>query len=778
MAHTSSVSRIGNLPLELTSFVGRRRELAEAKKLLATSRLVTLSGVGGVGKTRLALRVSAEVRRAFGDGVWLVDLGQLRDPMLVAHSVAGVLGLRDQSGRSPLDALREYLASRRLLLVLDNCEHVIESCAEVAEALLRSTPGLHILATSREPLAVPGEMVLPVPSLPVPDPEKPSSVRELPRYDAARLFADRAAAALNGFAFTDDNREAVARICHDLEGLPLAIELAAARLRALSAEQIAQRLSDRYRLLIGGLRGVPLRHQTLRSCIEWSHDLCSPKDKLLWARVSVFAGDFGLDAAEAVCAGDGLPVKQVLGHVSSLVDKSVLIRDHRGRNARYRLLETIREFGCERLEESGEYATVRRRHRDWYERLVSQADADWLSSRQVDWFSRLDSEHANIQAAVDFCLTEPGEAESGLRILTGLFHFYWWGRGWAREGRHWLDQALKLATEPTPSRARALLTDASLALADGEFETGRRRSAEARAIADAHDDPGLTALVGWISGSAAMYRGDLPGAIADFESGLSVLPSDTDLPLRLDLLLSYSVAAGVAGDEKRAIACHEATLKLTEPVGECFHRSYALWALGLLALNQGEHRRAAELQQESLRLRRGLRDLTGAGWSLESLAWAEGTAARHARAATLLGAADQLWEVMGRPLRTYQHLIGNHDACDREARRALGKARFDVAFQRGRGFDFEEAMAYALEEDLESTPATEAEVETPLTRRERQVAELVAEGLTNREIAARLVISTRTVESHVEKILSKLGFSSRARVAAWIAAHPQALERR
>lgn len=376
--------------------------------------------------------------------------------------------------------------------------------------------------------------------MPVPDPEKPSSVRELPRYDAARLFADRAAAALNGFAFTDDNREAIARICHDLEGLPLAIELAAARLRALSAEQIAQRLSDRYRLL-----------------------------------------------------------------------------------------ETIREFGCERLEESGEYATVRRRHRDWYERLVTQADADWLSSRQVDWFSRLDSEHANIQAAVDFCLTEPGEAESGLRILTGLFHFYWWGRGWAREGRHWLDQALKLATEPTPSRARALLTDASLALADGEFETGRRRSAEARAIADAHDDPGLTALVGWISGSAAMYRGDLPGAIADFESGLSVLPSDTDLPLRLDLLLSYSVAAGVAGDQKRAIACHEATLKLTEPVGECFHRSYALWALGLLALNQGEHRRAAELQQESLRLRRGLRDLTGAGWSLESLAWAEGTAAIH-----------------------------------------------------------------------------------------------------------------------------------------------------
>lgn len=755
--------------MALSSFVGRSRDVAEVRRLLSSSRLVTLTGPGGVGKTRLALEVANAVRRLFPDGMVVVELDQVSDPALVVNKVAVSVGLREQAGRAPLEMLTDYLASRQLLLVLDNSEHVIDAIADLAEALLQACPHLRILATSREWLGIGGEVIMPVPPLGLPEADQPEG-RNLLEYGAVELFVDRATAVLSDYRLTDDNRFEVAEICRRLDGLPLAIELAAARLRALSEKEVLARLSDHLHLLSAPPRShAPSRQRTLRSCIEWSHGLCSAREQLLWARLSVFVGGFELDTAEEVCAGEGLPAADVLQTVSSLIDKSILVGERHAEVVRYRMLDTIREFGRERLTETGELAGLRRRHRDACLRLVERADADWVSPRQVGWFARLDREHANIQTAVDYSLTEPGEVEAAMRMLAGLFHFYWWGRGWAREGRLWLARALDRPSPPSAVRARALLTDASLALADGEFDVGRQRLEAARAILTTVTDPGSAAFAWWVEGSIGLYTGDLPAATAAFEEGLALLEPDRDLTVRLDVLLSYSSALALLGDAERATWCHDEFLRITEPAGESFHRAYALWTFGLFAMQQGDLPRAAELIRQSIDLRRTIRDLTGLGWSQESLAWAESALGHHEQAATLLGAADRLWEIMGRPLRTYQHLYPSHEACVRTAEEQLGTTRFEAAFERGRALSIDDGIAYALGEHAAPAAPAMPEADTTLTARERETAELIAEGLSNRQIATRLSISVRTVESHAQHILTKLDFRSRAQIASWVA---------
>jgi predicted ATPase/DNA-binding CsgD family transcriptional regulator len=766
--------RVGNLPSELSSFIGRRRELSEVRRLLAEARLVTLTGVAGIGKTRLALRLAAEVARAFPDGVWLVDLGQVQDAGLVAHTVAATLGLREPPGNRPTTAtLTEYLADRRLLLVLDNCEHLVDAVAQLADRLLRAAGGLRILATSRESLAMGGETIFPVPPLSLPDPGSPPPASALNRYEAVSLFIERAAAVAPGVRLTEDDSAAVVMICHRLEGLPLAIELAAARLPVLPPSQILERLSDRYRILVRRGPVGPPRHQTLRACIAWSYDLCTTAERALWARLAVFSGGFELDAAEGVCAGGHVAADEVLDLVSSLVNKSILVCERHDEVVRYRPLETLREFGRERLRETGEERGLRRRHRDWYEGLITQAYAEWASRRQADWFGRLDREHANVQVAMDYCLTEPGEAESTMRMLLPLFHFYFWARGWYREGRQWIERARAL-TPPSTLRATVLLREVAFLVSAGDFATANDRLAEGRALAEELGDPIVLAHAAYAEGMAAQYRGELAQSIASFERGLVLLPEGVDLPLRLDLLLAFAVSAGAAGNEERAVSAHETTLALTEPMGEAFHRSYALWALGLLAFQQGDIDRAADLQRRSLGLRRQCGDVTGIGWSLEFLAWPEGAAGRHLRAAMLLGAADQMWEMTGLSLRAFQHLVPYHDDCERRARKTLGDTAFEAAFQQGRDLGVEDVIRYALDEvppPPNADPSGMPRPESALTRREWQVAELIADGRSNREVAATLVISTRTAESHVEHILVKLGLTNRVQVAAWLRAH-------
>jgi predicted ATPase/DNA-binding CsgD family transcriptional regulator len=752
---------------------------------------VTLTGVGGVGKTRLALRAAAGLARAFGDGVWLVRLDQLRAEALVPQAAATTLGLHQRAGDSRVASLAEYLAGRQLLLVLDNCEHLVNAVAKLVDLLLRAAPGLRVLATSREALNIDGETVLAVPPLAVPplpvpeaQPDQPLSLAELRLFPAVRLFAERAAQAVPGFSVTEGNMAAVATICHRLEGLPLALELAAARTRVLSPEQIDARLGDRLGLLTRGSRINPERQRTLRASIEWSYELCSGPERLLWERLSVFADGFELDAVEGICADHRLAAKEVLELLAALADKSILLADYGEHGVRYRLTETLREHGQERLQQAGEYTALRRRHRDWHEQLARQADTGWHGPRAADLAARLSREHANVRVAQDFCLAEPGEAEAqaGLRIALHVWRFYYWDAGYISEGRHQLGQALAQAGEPTVWRAQGLLLAGLLAAISNDRGPSQALLAEGTGLGRQLNDRATLAFASYCAGMARLCAGDLPRAISHYEDGLAALPAAADQGrLRALLLAALASAAGLAGDEDRVATWDRELAALTEAGGDLIRRWYSAcsqWALGLVAWHRGDLDRATDLQQQSLRLREGLGDRLGVTYCLETLAWTAASAQHYEHAAVLLSAANGLRRSMTLTLDGQQHLAGYHSDCERQARQALGEAAFQAAYDHGLQLSPEDALANAapqstLSDKPPTPPSAEPEAPAPpLTRRETQVARLIADGYSNKEIAARLVISQRTAEGHVEHILTKLGFTSRAQIAVWIAASP------
>nr|WP_271208860.1 protein kinase [Rhodococcus wratislaviensis]GLK33205.1 hypothetical protein GCM10017611_00470 [Rhodococcus wratislaviensis] len=765
---------VGNLPFELTSFVGRRRELTESKHLLSASRLVTLTGIGGVGKTRLALRVANDVRRDFGDGVRLVELGELRDGSLLVDMVAAALGLRDQPARQLEDVVTEFLASRHLLLLLDNCEQVVEAVAALAEMLLRTCPQLWILATSREPLSIGGEVVLRVPPLTVPDPDREPSLRGLPRYDSVTLFAQRAAAAVPGFELTEDNRVTVARICRQLDGLPLPIELAAARLRAMSPEQILQRLTDRYTLLTLGNRGAPTRQQTLRLSIDWSHELCTPREQQLWARLSVFAGSFELDAAEEICGEDMAP-EMVLDAVTALVDKSILVREDAGVAVRFRMLETLRDYGREKAEQTGVHSVLRRWHRDWYQRLVLQVKDEWIGPQQLEWIARLEREQPNLREAMEFCTSgeTDADAEAGLRIAAALFPF-WLSRGLFREGRHWLYRALaRQSGQPTVARVEALYADSVLAGVQGDIPASTALVEEAQVLVEHMTDPLARARITHADGLLGLVTGDLSRACTRMEEALEVFTARGDLSSRVWMLFMLGLVYELQGDAHRAIGCHQQVLDITESHGESVYRSYSLWALGVAALQQGDRGQAAQLLEQCLRLTRLVDDPLTSALTLEAIAWLAAAEDGARRAAILMGAAEALGRAMGSSSVLFPTLLARHEDCERITRTALGQRAFESARREGAVLGFEDAVAYGLGEFLHATAPSAGSSPTALTKRERQVADLVAQGLTNKAIAASLVISPRTAQGHVEHILTKLGFTSRTQIAGWVLEHAQ-----
>jgi predicted ATPase/DNA-binding NarL/FixJ family response regulator len=781
--------KVANLPVELTSFVGRRRQLGELRDLLAASRLVTVTGVGGAGKTRLAVRVAAEARRGFAGGMWFVDLTELENPGLpsreihdldvLAYLVLAAFGLRQDGGKAPMRQLAGFLADRPALLVLDNCEHLIPACAWLADALLRLCPAVRILATSREPLTISGEVLYPLPPLRTPGPHPHPDPAGLTRYESVALFQARARATVPGFAVTDGNADAVAELCRRLDGLPLAIELAASRVRVLQPAQILERLADRFTTLARVSHAAPARQQTLRACVEWSFDLCTKPERLLWARSSVFVGGFELDAVEGVCTDDCLPAGDVLDVLTGLVDKSIVERADAGEGhdgpARYRMLQLIRDYGQEQLAEAGELAELRRRHRDWYLGLAERSLAERISRSQVFWVTRLTGEHANIRAATEFCLGRPGEAEAALRLLTGLPWLYWWSPGFASEGLGWLVRALQLATAPTATRARALLLAAHLGQWLEADDVARGWVDEGERLARQLGDAAVLALVGFVRGSIAFLRGDLGGALAAAEGGLALLSAlpepdqRREETLRLQLLLQVGPSAADAGDHERARQAFREALELAEARGAAVNHTWALWGLALVAWRQGDVAEAGRRAPQCLRLLRdtGTPDAYLTVLAVEVLAWVAAARQQHRRAAILLGVAGTVLANLGRALAP--SMRAGHDACERQTRAALGEAEFTEAVRHGRDLPAEGALALALDEPHRVAPPRAATGVAALTRRERQVADIVAEGRSNKEIANMLFISQRTVESHVEHILGKLGFTSRAQIAAWTA---------
>ncbi|WP_194829810.1 protein kinase [Nocardia sp. XZ_19_231] len=769
---TSGVRTRGNtdnLPLELTSFVDRRTETSEVKNLLSTYRLVTLTGIGGVGKTRLALRAAANAQRDFADGVRIVELADVRDPAQLVEVIAATLRLLDQSDRPLLDVLTQFLSSREMLLVLDNCEQVVAASADLVETLLVACPSLRILVTSREALDIAGEAMLRVPPLAVPDPEREPTFRGLSRYDAVTLFADRAAAVVPGFELSEDNKTTVARICSQLDGLPLAIELAAARMRAMSPEQILQRLADRYALLTRSSRTAPTRQQTLRCCIDWSYQLCTPTEQRLWARLSVFARGFELDSVEYVCDVDRAP-ENLLDVLSSLVDKSIVIREGSDGPVRFRMLETVRDFGREKLQAAGEYEDLRVRHLDWSQRLATNAEAEWISERQVYWLARLAREQPNLRDALEFCLAEDSAeaAEAGLRIVAALFLF-WSFRTQYSEGRRWHDRVLAHpAARSIPARVRALHTATIMAAIRGELHHADALVEQARALAEQDPVPTTQALAASAEGALALYRGELDRAVSALRPALEVFESNRQDYLYISALSMLGWAYAGKGDTRRATEYREQILSISEACGESLFRSIALWGMSISLWQHNERSHARELLLKSLRISRRVHSPLVAALDLEVLAWTVADD-NGEHAAVLMGAAENLL----RPASVTSLFAGlsrYQDEGERMVRSGLGERGFDTAFRRGQKMGMDAAVAYALGEPPIVAPPADG---TILTKRERQVADLVAQGLTNKQIAARLVLSQRTAQGHVEHILSKLGFTSRAQIAAWIVAEAQ-----
>ncbi|WP_067899545.1 protein kinase domain-containing protein [Nocardia vaccinii] len=760
--------REDNLPVELTSFINRRIELSEVKNLLSASRLVTLTGTGGVGKTRLAVRAAASVRRGFPDGVWLVELCEIQDESLLINVVAATIGLQDRAPDRLQDLLLGFFGPRRSLLVLDNCEHVVTAAAALATTLLPACPELRILATSRESLDVRGEAVMRVDPLTAPSPDWEASLRGLPKYDAVSLFAERAAETVPGFEISESNKADIAGICSRLEGLPLAIELAAARLRTMSPAQILERLTDRYALLTRGSRDVPTRQQTLRWSIDWSYELCTEAEQLLWSRLSVFAGGFELEAVERVCRPDSV-VDNPLDILSSLVDKSIVIREETNGVVRFRILETLREYGAYKLRAQGEYVRLGRAHRDWCVQLASDAEAAWISDRQLDWIERLDREQSNLRKAIEFCVMDESKeaADTGLRIVNALTQ-YWLVRGRFSEARQWLDRVLNHpAPQSSPDRVEALFASSLMAALQGDLQFAAAMFKEIRRIADRTTDPLIHALAAMSEAFQALVRGELPRACSVMETAVEVLETLGKTRLQIAASTILALAYRDNGDRARSTERLQQVLAVTEAAGETVQRTLALLITAQSLWREGSLDRSSQLLRRTLQLNRRLRSPVTTAACLETLAWIDVEQGNHQRAAVLLGATEQLSRSIGGRTATFPQEVDDHDKCVRSARHGLGDERFDAAFRRGYKMSADTAVAFALG-DRSAGDDSGADRTTALTKREWQVAELVARGMTNKQIAAKLVISQRTAQGHVEHILTKLGYTSRAQIAAWI----------
>jgi predicted ATPase/DNA-binding NarL/FixJ family response regulator len=751
-----------NIPSELTSFVGRRTELASAKRQLAQSRIVTLTGNGGVGKTRLAVRMALDLSDRFPDGAWLVDLAPLNDPGLVAQTIALTLGLRDESGHWTLPALTGYLRERALLMVLDNCEHVLDACAVVAEALLRGAPEVRIICTSRQPLGVPGEHVLPVPPLKTPGKEI-SAPDDLVTYEAAALFVERARASAPAFALTNENAAAVSVLVQRLDGIPLALELAAARMRVLSPQQVVERLSEGFGLLATSGPGRAAHQRSLQALIDWSYDLCTPEEQKLWARMSVFPGPFDLEAAEQICSGGGLEKYSVLGALVGLVDKSILGTESSGDRVRYQLLQTLREYGTARLLEAGMETELRRRHLDYYSRLGRRIWQEWFGPNQVELIALIRAEYLNLRSALEFGLTD-GIGGQGLHVLPAL-SMYWWAVGSLDEGRRLLTRALTVVTEPASGRALLHCLLAWLALNQGDMDTVESQATECRKRSGGFGGRRSFGYATVSLGRAQMSRGDRAAAESYFHEALDSAGEDPVITAAALRGLGELAANGEEMDAAETWLSE--CVALCQEHGESSERGTALWTWALLTFRRGDAARATELARESLRLRATMPDRIGIAQCIEVLAWTAAQTGEAARAATLLGAADTSWRAVGANL--YPDLIGIRAACAEQARRMLGDRAFHAATSEGTAMSRETIVTYAMGGQTAAVP--EPRENNALTRREMEVAELVAAGLTNREIAARMTVAQRTAEGHVERILAKLGFTSRAQIAAWVASH-------
>ena len=753
------VRRRGNLPAEATSFVGRRRELAELRRKLANARIVSLVGPGGVGKTRLALRAATDLSRAFPAGAWLVELADVRDPELVANAVLAGLDLRDQAATEPVALLLGYLESKELLLVLDNCEHLLEAVAHVVAEITRAAPGVRVLATSREPLSAPGEHVLPVPPLELPPAHVTEPLSRLRENEAVALFLERAEAAMGAFELSAANQAAVVDLCRRLDGLPLAIELAAVRTRVLGVEQILERLSDRFALLTGGGRAALPRHQTLETAIDWSHDLLTETERTLLRRLCVFTGRFTLEDVEAVC------VPHALSPLGSLVEKSLVVREDFRGLACYRLHETMREYAAGKLRDSSEDEAVERRCTAYY---VARCQATALQARfqLPTWLAWMDLEIDNIRSVLRRCLVR-SDSVAGIQLATSL-SWFWITRA-TTEGVRWLDELLASGPGNPATLGWSYFIRGFLAVLQGDWSTAR--PALERAMAASREAGQMVQLANSLAMAsiAANMAGDRGPALRLLDEAGALAEELDDVATRVGVLQARSLNALFEGDfETLKLVASEGARESRE-AGDLYALHMMNLNLGGAALFMGDVEESKARYSEALRIAYQIDDRIGQFYLLAALAYHATLDGRAKTAAQLLGASQTIRVGAGAAVMPVMSPVLTQ--AEDSAVAALGRSRFDIEFAAGTRLSRDRAVALALgQAEHVAPPAQDGPDDGLLGKREADVARLVAEGLSNKQIGARLFISERTVDSHVRSILNKLGFNSRAQIAAWFAA--------
>jgi predicted ATPase/DNA-binding CsgD family transcriptional regulator len=770
----------GNLQVELSSFVGRNAELLEIRRLVAVTHTVTLTGPGGIGKSRLAMHAGDGLGRHFPDGVWLVELGELDSPERLQQALANTLKVYEQPGGTIDDAVVGHLRERRLLLLLDECEGTLDACCELVSAIVSRCPDVRFICTSRQRLGVPGEAVVLLTPLEVPAPTNQLSVSALADADALRLLVDRARAVRHDFELNDENREAVVDICRRLDGLPLAIELAAGRLGSISPADLLARLDDRFRLLKAEHAWLSGRHTALRATVEWSHELLSEEERILWRRLSVFAGSFGVEAAEVVCSGEGLERDRILDLIARLVDRSILTMAQRGGGGRgrYRLLETLRLYGAERLREAGEDSELQRRHAAWHAELISGDDVPWWGTAdQAEIVDLLDIEWANVEAALEFCIRSAIDAETGLRIVSELWP-YWVVRGRYLAGRRHVEAFLATTQTLTPTRARALFSLGHLAQTTGDNDAALAAFEEAHHVAvETGEERELAyALLGL--GLVRLRVGELDRAIELLVASRETMLQVADPTARAYALYTLATALAVAGQLTDARAVANEGLDCSEQGGDTIVRSLLSTLLGVAEWQLGDERAAEVRLDEAVRIQ----DRIGHRWALAlSLCGLAGVASserRLERSASLLGAIASLWQELG--IESVPYWQRQLDATEESVREGLGEARYRASWELGFALGDRDRVALALDDEI--PPPDRAASDTPeyefeLTARELEVARLVADGLSNPAIAATLFVSRATVKTHVSHILRKLTLDSRVQLASWVAAHDPAATR-
>ncbi|MFI6100823.1 LuxR C-terminal-related transcriptional regulator [Lentzea sp. NPDC051213] len=763
--------RAGNVvPLAIDSFFGRtsllaglRERLTQARDGASEERLITLTGVGGAGKTRLAKELARQLADAFDDGVWLAEFTPVDDPETLVQTVLEAIGVPDQSTRKPLTALVDYVRDRQMLLVLDNCEHVVTAAATLAATLLRSAPGLTIVATSRTLLEVSGEEVVAVPPMRVPArPDEPMPAAPEQEYESVALFAARAQSCAPGWRITATNWAAVVRVLQHLDGIPLAIELTTVRLRSMSIDELDQRMDALMQLLTRNRLTVLPHHATLHAVISWSHDLCTPAEQLLWSRLSVFAGPFTLAAAEAVCSGDGLPRETVVDALDRLVTSSVVMTgDSRHR---YWLLVPMRQYAAMRSDERGEQTMLRCRHRDYYRDVANQAAADCRGPREVDVLQEIGRDMPNFRAVMAAALVEPDQAQTGLQVAIALARSrYFFFSGTMPEGIRWLERTLQAAPDADPLlRAAAGALDVWIELCTGQQHDDTWAHLD-RAAALAAGLGVEFAPVTQIQGVYRIWAEGDPSGIALLHTAhlqFRALGPEMRLDASMALML-MSIGAALLADEQQARDITAAALQETEREQSPWVITWMKWSVAIADMRFGEPERAVQTLLAILREQREFGDHWGPIWSIEALAWAHAQLGEARRAAVLLGAASALTDLRGvRPDRMVP-LADFRRAAEQEVRQMLGTPGYKAAMSLGARIQtYDEAVALVDQQDS-----------TSLTPTQLTVAKLVALGTSNKDIADNLVISQRTVESHVSAILRRLGLTNRREIMIWVADH-------